>query len=329
MHRNAELSIAVERALRAPSVHNTQPWRWRIDDGAVELHADWTRHLVATDPDGRDLVLSCGAALHHLLVALAARGLGADVERLPDPDDPGHLATVTLRPGAGLPADPALQRAVDRRRTDRRRMGHRPVPREHLRLLEEHARRGGALLIAVSGSTARRRLVAALADAADRQDWTPGYPTELELWTRRYAGARDGVPAGNIAPPPIGERDAAPLRQFPRGRLDQPRWVPGEEIGADASELLVIGTTGDEPIDRLRAGEAVSAVLLAATTLGLASTPLSQAVEVDATRQALQRDVLHVPEQPQIVLRIGWPAAHAAEIPPTPRRDLRAVLLAR
>ena len=108
---------------------------------------------------------------------------------------------MTLRPGAGLPADPALQRAIDRRRTDRRRMSHRPVPPEHLRLLEEHARRVGAVLIPVTGPATRQRLEAALADAATRQDWTPGYPTELELWTRRYAGARDGVPAGNIAPP--------------------------------------------------------------------------------------------------------------------------------
>ena len=106
MDRSAELAIAVEHALRGPSVHNTQPWRWRIGADAVHLHADWTRHLVATDPDRRDLVLSCAAALHHLLVALAARGLEASVDRLPDPDDVGHLATVTLHPGAGLPADP-------------------------------------------------------------------------------------------------------------------------------------------------------------------------------------------------------------------------------
>jgi hypothetical protein len=327
MDRNAQLVIAVERALRAPSVHNTQPWRWRIDDDAVQLHADWTRHLVATDPDRRDLVLSCGAALHHLLVALAARGLEAQVDRLPDPDDVGHLATVTLRTGAGLPADPALLRSIERRRTDRRRMSHRPVPSEHLRLLDEHARHAGALLITATGPALRERLGAALTDAASRQHWTPGYPAELELWTRRYAGARDGVPAGNIAPPLVGAVGATPLRQFPRGRLDQPQRVPGQEAGVDASELLVISTPGDDILDQLRAGEATSAVLLAATTLGLASTPLSQAVEIDVTRRAIQRDVLHIPEQPQIVLRIGWPATHAAEIPPTPRRDLRSVLL--
>ena len=184
----------------------------------MQLHADWTRHLVATDPDRRDLVLSCGAALHHLLVALAARGLEAAVDRLPDPDDTGHLATVTLRPGAGLPADPALL-AGDRPPP------HRPAPDEPPAGAPRTPPAPGRAR-APRGCTPhpghrRRRCgsgsTAALADAAARQDWTPGYPTELELWTRRYAGARDGVPAGNIAPPPVGAVSAAPLRQFPRG----------------------------------------------------------------------------------------------------------------
>ena len=327
MNRTAELMGAVERALRAPSVHNTQPWRWRVDDGAVRLYADRTRHLVATDPDRRDLVLSCGAALHHLLVALSARGLEAQVDRLPDPEDSELLATVTLRSGAGLPADPTLQRAIERRRTDRRRMSDRAVPSEHLRLLDEHALRAGAVLVPATSPAMRQRLSAALADAASRQHWTPGYPTELELWTRRYAGARDGVPAGNIARPLLGAVGRSPLRQFPRGSLDQPPREEGCEAGGDASELLVISTRGDGTAAQLCAGEATSAVLLAATTLGLASTPLSQAIEVDTTRRALQRDVLHIPEQPQLVLRIGWPATRAAEIPPTPRRSLRSVLI--
>ena len=78
---------ATERALRAPSVHNSQPWQWRISDGVVELHADPDRHLVGTDPDRRDLVISCGAALHHLRVAALASGLLPAVSRLPDPGD--------------------------------------------------------------------------------------------------------------------------------------------------------------------------------------------------------------------------------------------------
>ncbi len=158
MNVPAHLVTAVEHALRAPSVHNTQPWRWRITQDAVQLHADWNRHLVATDPDRRDLVLSCGAALHHLLVALAANGMPAQVERLPDVDNSGHLATVTVGSGTAHAADPSLFPAITRRRTDRRRMSHRPVPAEHLQELIEAARRAGALVLPVSGEAMRERL---------------------------------------------------------------------------------------------------------------------------------------------------------------------------
>jgi hypothetical protein len=128
MSQLAGLAEAVERALRAPSVHNTQPWLWRIGPGAVELHADWTRHLTATDPDRRDVLLSCGAALHHVQVALAACDVAVHVNRLPDPENSGHLATVEVRPGTGDARAAALSPGIDRRRTDRRRMSHRVVP---------------------------------------------------------------------------------------------------------------------------------------------------------------------------------------------------------
>ena len=123
MTRIADLAAAVEHALRAPSVHNSQPWRWRIRPDSVELHADWDRHLVATDPDRRDLVLSCGAALHHLEVALAVRGLTAQVRRMPDGEDRGHLATVAVRPGRADALDAGQFPAIDLRRTD-------PAPHE-------------------------------------------------------------------------------------------------------------------------------------------------------------------------------------------------------
>lgn len=133
MSQPAGLAEAIERALRAPSVHNTQPWLWRIGPGTVELHADWTRHLPPTDPDRRDVLLSCGAALHHLQVALAARGMAAQVNRLPDPEDLAHLATVAVRPGTADARDAALSPAIERRRTDRRRMSHRVVPSNHIK----------------------------------------------------------------------------------------------------------------------------------------------------------------------------------------------------
>jgi len=164
----------------------------------------------------------------------------------------------------------------------------------------------------------RDRLANALTTGAHRQEFSPGYAAELELWTRRYAAARDGIPSANIASVPTGRTPATPLRRFPHGQLRQSRRFPGEGSDDDAAELLVVATAGDEMLDRIRAGEATSAVLLAATRLGLATTPLSQGIEVDATRHAIQWDVLRVPEQPQLLIRVGWPASTAAELPATP-----------
>lgn len=327
MSQPAALAEEVERALRAPSVHNTQPWLWRIRPGVVELHADWTRHLAATDPDRRDVMLSCGAALHHLRVCLAARGLAAHVDRLPEPENLAHLATVTIRPGTADANDAALFASIDRRRTDRRRMSHRAVPPSHIGALAEQAARAGAVLMPATGPALRGRLAAALTEAAHTQEGTPGYLAELQLWTRRYVMGRDGIPGANLPPHPVDLIEPSPLRRFPPGRLRQPSYLPGHGPVDDAAELLVIATNRDDQLDRLRAGEALSAVLLAATQLGLATTPLSQALEVEAIRRELQRRVLRITEHPQLIIRVGWPAAATTEPPRTPRRDLRFVLL--
>jgi nitroreductase len=125
---------AARRAGHAPSIFNTQPWRWRVvgdagGDPRMELWADRSRQLRVVDPDGRLLALSCGAGLHHARIALAAGGHSTSAHLLPDPTDPDLLATVRL--GAAQPPDPAtlaLAEAIGRRRTDRRAYGQAPAP---------------------------------------------------------------------------------------------------------------------------------------------------------------------------------------------------------
>jgi nitroreductase len=142
--RSEVLRRAVERALRAPSLANTQPWRWRIGEDSVELHADWDRQLTSTDPDRRDLIISCGAALHHLRVALAALGWSSSVRRLPDPESAAHLATVYPGQERADWQDAELTSAIERRRTDRRHLSARPVPPAALQALAGQAARLGA-----------------------------------------------------------------------------------------------------------------------------------------------------------------------------------------
>ncbi|MFP5372712.1 MAG: NAD(P)H nitroreductase, partial [Actinomycetes bacterium] len=199
----AHLDRATARAVislanRAPSVHNSQPWRWRIVPSSIHLVADPERALHATDPEGRDLRLSCGTALHHLRVALLAAGMGARIHRLPDAAHRLHLAAVEPHRDQPSPHDLALARAIENRRSDRRVFSTWPVPPEMLIVLQAAATRQGAVL-SLLDSEADRHCVARLVEhAAVEQALTPDLSQETAWWSGRIRGAREGVPAANV-----------------------------------------------------------------------------------------------------------------------------------
>lgn len=312
------LAPALALAVRAPSLHNTQPWRWRIAPGRIELHADRGRRLHETDPDHRDLLISCGAALHHLHVALAGFGAATVSERWPDPENRDHLATVRLVPGPPDGDDGALLPMIERRRTDRRGYLPPPVPLPVIETLAARARRRDVQLRAMTHTDVRSAVESVLGEAADTQRRRPGYLAELMTWTRRTAGAHDGVPAWAR---PGGLAVTDPLRRFPPGQLTGPALLDGS-----GGTLVVLTTGRDDDRDRLAAGEATSAVLLEATRSGLATAPLSQALELPETRARLAREVLHTPDHPQMIIRLGYPV-NDDQLPETPRRPPASVLM--
>ena len=315
---------ATARALLAPSVHNTQPWKWHVGTDAVELYADPDRHLVGTDPDRRDLVISCGAALHHLRVALAAAGVAVDVARMPDPEDPTFMAVARIVDGPIDESAAALAGAIGDRHSDRRAFAPDPAHPAQLRLLTDRAAAEDVRLIPVLSDEARTRLATVLGDAARTERAVPGYAAELVLWSRRYPGSHDGLSANSRTMRDVGTESVG-LRRFPVGALRQ----VGQPLtpDPDGATLMVLATAGDDPGNWLRAGEATSAALLVATRIGLATTVLSQAAEVTRTRRQLADVVLRVPEHAQLVLRVGRTPDGAAAIPPAPRRPLSAVLI--
>lgn len=304
---------ALALANRAPSVHNSQPWRWQLTGHSVHLYADLRRWLPATDPDGRDLLLSCGAALHHLTVALAAADVRAVVHRLPNPDEQDHLAAVELHPGPSAQADLALVSAIERRRTDRRRFAGWPVPEAFLATLTRNAAQHGVLLREVSEPALRRLLKAAITAAAATQATDPDYLDEIALWSGRH-GSDDGVPAANT-PSATDDEAVLPMRQWAHGELPQP-----SSRGEDGAVVLVLGTSSDDRLSQLRAGEAASAVLLHCTDMGLASSVLSQPLEVGDTRRLVRDRVVDGTVCPQLLIRVGWPPSAEEEVPRTPRR---------
>lgn len=275
------LARALSAASRAPSVANSQPWLWRINRVGIELFADAKRRLARADPESRSMLLSCGAALHHVQVAMAAHGWASTVDRLPDERVPGLLASIEFVESPPTAADRALAAAIEARRSDRAPMSSWPVAAEHVRRLVRVAADQGAFL-------------------------EPLDPLQAAQWARRSSEVQDR----RLADPDV-QRELAPIDP---GVLS---WN-----AMDAEVGLLLATSSDDRLAELRAGEALSAVLLEATRLGLATRLDSQAVEVAATRAEIQRDILHDTRAPQILVVIGWSADRSGEPPTTARRPV-------
>ena len=266
-------------------------------------------------------MISCGAALHHLLVALAAAGQGAEVRRVPDPARPDHLATVEPAALVDLDLDPGLAAVIDRRCTDRRPFRPWPVPPELTGELAEIADRQGVGLTMITDPRARRRLFRAIETAAAAQDADPAYGAEIAAWSGRAEDAEDGVPADR-APEPESAPGQMPMRAFAGGAA--PRRPSGEP---ESAALLLLATPADTPLQWLRVGEVASAILLTAARHGLAASALTQPLEVGRTREFVADRVLGArAAHPHMLFRIGWPQAGAPAPRPTPRRPVAEVV---
>lgn len=308
---------AARRALAAPSIYNTQPWRWRLVDETLQLWADRDRQLPVTDADARQLMISCGGALHHAAIALSAAGWQPRLIRLPDPQERALLAVIGIaHPHFPSALDVAEYSAIDRRHTDRRAFTAEPVPAAVLSMLTAAAEnRGAHLCFLPSIRIGLLRDAAQIAEAAHQAD--PAYREELAAWTSRPATAGDGVPP-ETAVKPIARR--VPLREF---------GPPGFGLSAGleydvAASYGLIFTDTDERLDCLHAGEALSAVLLTATAAGLGSAPISDVIEVAESRRRMQR-LIDGGGYPQIAVRVGYPPA--GEPAPSPRRDPDMVII--
>ena len=314
---NKTIRAALTLAARAPSVHNSQPWRWRVGERSLYLHCDPTLHLRATDPDRRDLILSCGGALHHGVVALAALGWQAKVHRFPNPVDANHVATIEVSRQGCSELDVKLAAAIPRRRTDRRLYSPWPVPHGDIALLEARATAAGVMVRRVD---ALAKLRAIVAKAVWQHATDHDYLTELTTWSGRE-GSVAGVPARST--PPSDPTAAIPGRLFAGPSLAQP---PGATAAEDNAVVLALGTEADDQLARLRAGEATSLVLLSATALGLSSCPVTEPLEIPETRGEVRAGVFGDTGFPQMLLRVGWAPINADPLPSTPRRPLSDIV---
>jgi nitroreductase len=270
------LHTALSLATRAPSADDSQPWLWRVGDATLHLHANPDRRSAGTDAESRDVLLSCGASLSHLVIALAALGWRAKVQRLPDAADPKHLAALELYRHPASALDVVLASAIPRQHKDWRPYSSWPVPTADLALIGARAARAGVTTRRVETIGEVQRVVT------------------QAVWRERQK-ATNAAFAGSAAV---------------------------QQQGCDSTDrnevVLALGTKDDSRNARLRAGEAMSLVVLSATALGLASFPVSGA----GKRDVMQANLFDIVGVPQVLLRLGWPPVGADPLPASPRRPV-------
>ena len=313
------LKHAVAAAIMAPSAQNTQPWRFRIVEDRMELYADTTRHLTVIDRERRQLLMSCGCALFNARVAVRAMGY-ADEVTIGEDD---HVATLRLgKRIISSDSDLALMHAIALRHTNRKRYLERPVSSELADQLIETAQTNGAWLVRLTPP--QKEIIAQLVDEADHlQLADPAFRHELSHWlTPITSRRRDGIP---FVEKEYGSGMPLALARAMRSPVLGDRVGHAEHDGLLAAPLVVVlGTAGDEPSDWLSCGQALEAVLLHATHIGLSAAFLNQCLELPEIRGRVLSAIEH-DGCPQQVLRLGYPAEPVDH--PAPRRDIADVMI--
>lgn len=310
---------AVLLACRAPSLHNSQPWQWVADGAELQLFVDQTRIVRSTDRSGREAIISCGAVLDHLRVAMAAAGWRTNVDRFPNPNNLAHLASVDFSP-MELVTEGHRRRAdaILLRRTDRLPFAAPPnwaTFEQALRRIVDPA----AAHLDVVADEARAQLAEASQLTESLRLYDSSYHAELDWWTAPFEHS-DGIPHSSLVS--AAESDRVDVgRSFPVIARGERR----PEVDEDHAKVLVLSTDEDTRNDALACGEALSAVLLEATMAGLSTCTLTHITEVAASRDIVAA-IVGRRAMPQTLVRVGLAPSIGEVPPPTPRRPLEEVL---
>lgn len=316
--------LAVAAAVLAPSVHNSQPWWFSDQEHEITVHADVERRLEVADPGGREMLISCGAALFNVRVALRYLGYVPVAAILPDPDLPGLVARVRWDDQApAVDYEQRLYSEIELRHTHRDGFLPEPPPAQVLKALGEEAAREGAILRIAGTDDERVALAAAVTAAEHAARLDPARTGELARWTRPpHSPRRDGVPATAYPARPGHSEPDFPGRDFAHGQgwgLPPSMMAP---LHRSAGVVAQLATSADQPADWIRSGQALQRVLLVAAANGIAAALHSQPLELPELREFI-RIRLGSGAYPQMLLRFGATDKVTTSI----RRPVEEVLL--
>jgi hypothetical protein len=325
-----KLLFSLNYAVLAPSILNTQPWRFRVMDRAMEVFADWSRLLPITDPHGRQMTISCGAALLNIRVALRAFSCHVATDLLPDKNSPELLARVTVS-GVEQPSesDQRLRDAIVSRRTNRGELLDRPLSPELLAALAAASSSEDTILEIATAPSAKDSVADLIVQAHENLLANPDYQREMGDWIgdrirevppvtlsgASIAGKTPTLPTQRELRIPTAASATRMFSRNPEALARLSRHLTAAPI------IALVATRDDTQRSWMAAGQGLQRALLEATANGASASFLNAPIEVPSLRPKLAR-IFGTESTPQLLLRFGY----GRELPPEPRRPIAAVL---
>lgn len=317
-----KLTFCVRYAILAPSAYNTQPWHFKISDNIAAIYIDRRFALPVIDPDDREMIMACSAALFNLRLAIRYFGYTETTEIMPDPADNDLLARIRISEGEGegkQDHDEDLFKSIPRRHTNRGAFSDKEIPDEILRLLKSSASSEGAWLH-ICNEHERRAVVNLVKEADHIQMGDKHFRRELASWTdMRRNRSGDGMPEIGLTYKDIMENFKPSIARRFEG--DGQQAANDEELCEGSPVIAVLGTMSGGALQRIHAGQALMRILLEAESNGLAVSMLNQPCEVPELRLRLHDEIEHQ-GRAHMIMRIGYGGKPVY----TPRRTLETIL---
>ena len=317
-----KVTFLLHYAVLAPSSWNTQPWLFKLKDNVIQLFLDVERRQGCRDPQGRESIISCGAALYNLRLALRHFGFSEETTIAPISADGNLVAEITWE-SSGVPGrDNKLFKAIPNRHSYRRPFTEDVVAPEFIALFQNAAKVYNCEFIPITLNSTQMALAGMISEADKDLGSDLATRKEYASWVRSSGRSGDGVPGYAMGNMNTIASLLAPLTHRVFNYTDE--FARGDQALTCATTLLgVITSPGDTPHDWVQSGQAVERVLLSATANGMQASFLNQPIPVPELRKRLQ-SLLGLTDWPQLIVRIGYPTD---EPKITPRRKLEEMLI--
>lgn len=315
-----KLTFCVRYAILAPSAYNTQPWHFKIADNTVSIYIDRRFALPVIDPDDREMIMACSAAMFNLRLAIRYFGYTETTEIMPDPSDNDLLARIRMSEGeAKQDHDDGLFKSIPRRHTNRGAFSDKEIPEDVLRALKSSASSEGSWLH-ICNEHERRAVINLVREADHIQMGDKHFRRELASWTDiRRNRSGDGMPEIGLTYQDIMENFKPSVARRFEGEGNGA--ANDEELQEGSPVIAILGTMAGGALQRIHAGQALMRILLEAETQGLAVSMLNQPCEVPELRLRLHDEIEHQ-GRAHMIMRIGYGGKPVY----TPRRAIDAIL---